>query len=62
MTVKELKEKLNEYPDNLDVFLYSTSEFGIGLANNVYVDNAKFSETPNGKALCTDRVLIIEDI
>lgn len=56
MTVKELKEKLNEYPDNLDVFLYSTSEFGIGLANNVYVDNAKFYETPN------DMVLIIEDI
>lgn len=30
MTVKELKEKLNEYPDNMDVYLYSTSEFPYG--------------------------------
>lgn len=62
MTVKELKEKLNEYPDNMDVYLYSTSEFGIGLANSIYVDNAKFSESPNNKPLCSEKVLVIEDI
>lgn len=62
MTVKELREKLDEYPDNMDVYLQSTSQFGVGLANEVYVENIKFSEEPNSKPLCSEKVLIIEDI
>lgn len=62
MNVKQLKEKLRDHPDNMDVYLLSTSQFGVGLANNVYVENIKFSEEPDSKPLCNDNVLIIEDI
>ena len=36
MTVKELKEKLNEYPDSMDVFLDERlTKFSFGLLNGI---------------------------
>lgn len=62
MTVKELKEKLNEYPDNMDVYLYSTSEFPYGFADEVHKKKLTFSENVAGKVMGSDEVVVIEDI
>lgn len=36
MNVKQLKEKLNEFPDDMDVFIPSTiSDFDYGMVNSV---------------------------
>lgn len=50
MTVKELKEMLSTYPDNMEVFLDErmTDEFEFGLLNTVFMKEIKFSECSSG--------------
>jgi hypothetical protein len=43
MTVKELKEQLNNFPDHMDVFLVqSNSEFAVNLLERVYIKEITF--------------------
>lgn len=45
MTIKELKQKIENLPDNMEVFLAQRkTDFGFGLANSVYVKEIFFTE------------------
>lgn len=47
MTVKQLREALEKYPDNMDVFMSERkTEFRYGLVNSVSSDKIKFTEDP----------------
>lgn len=49
MTVKELKEKLSKYPDNMEVFVAERlTEFTYGLVNSCYSKEIRFTEDPYG--------------
>lgn len=62
MKVKELKEKLNEFPDNMDVFVAERkTEFTYGLVNSVFVKKINFVEEPGGEVLSRDKVVIIDE-
>lgn len=62
MTVKELKEKLNEYPDHLDVFIDErVSDFTYGLVNSVRGQDVNFVEEPGGEPLSRDFVVILSE-
>ena len=62
MIVKELIEKLSQYPENMDVFIADRkTEFEYGLANSVYKKEINFTEDPNGEVLSTDNVIIIDE-
>jgi len=48
MTVKELKEALAQYPENMDVFVAERkSEFAYGLVNSVRMEEITFAENPD---------------
>jgi hypothetical protein len=63
MTVKELKEKLNQYPDNMSVFLAERkTEFSYGLLNSVRSKQIDFKEDPDDKkAMATDTVIVLDE-
>ena len=62
MTVKELKEELSKYPDNMDVFMAErTTDFAYGLVDEVSSKEISFMEEPDGKILSTDTVVIISE-
>lgn len=62
MTVKELKSKLADLPDNMDVFLAERqTEFKYGLVNSAYVKEINFMEEPDGKVLSRDKVVILDE-
>ena len=62
MTVKELKEKLSQYPDHMYVFMAERkTEFGYGLLNSVRCDEISFMEEPDGDPLATDTVIILDE-
>jgi hypothetical protein len=62
MKVKELKEKLNEFPDNMDVFVSErVTDFSYGLVNSVYIKEINFVEEPGGEVLSCDKVVIIDE-
>ncbi len=62
MTVKELREKLNDFPDNMDVFVAERkTEFAYGLVNSVYNKNINFVEELGGEVLSSDIVVIIDE-
>jgi hypothetical protein len=63
MTVKELKEKLSQYPDNMDVFVAERkTEFAYGLVNSVRSDEINFIEDPDDEeALARDTVVILDE-
>ena len=43
MTVKELREKLNDFPDDMEVLTKKTELFGnVGYANSIYKDSYGF--------------------
>lgn len=45
MTVKQLREELEKYPDNMDVFMAERkTAFAYGLLNSVRSDEITFSE------------------
>ena len=48
MTVKQLKQELENLPDNMDVFLAERkTEFGYGLLNSIYTKEVFFTEDEN---------------
>jgi hypothetical protein len=63
MTVKELKQKLEQYPDNMDVFLDErTTEFTYGLLNSISSKKINFKESPDdSEILARETVLILSE-
>jgi hypothetical protein len=62
MTIKELKEKLADLPDTMDVFIAPrVTDFAYGLVNSAYVEEINFSEEPGGKSLGSDKVFILDE-
>ena len=60
MTVKDLKQRLENIPDNLDVFLeVSDDDFTCGLAEDVKIFNLRFSD---GKLEAFEDVLLISTV
>jgi hypothetical protein len=62
MTVKELKEKLNKFPDNTDVFVDERyTEFTYGIVNSVHMMEIDLVEEPGGDSLAQQDVVIISE-
>lgn len=66
MTVKQLKEELNKYPEHMDVFLAERkTEFAYGLVNSVRKKEITFAQNPDfsedDEVLATDVVVIIDE-
>lgn len=62
MTIKELKEKLSQYPDNADVFMAERkTEFSFGLLNSVSEQEINFMEEPNGEVLYVGMAVILDE-
>ncbi len=62
MNVKQLKEELSKYPDNMEIFLAERkTEFSFGLLNTVRKDKISFSEDPEEKPLAFDTVVILDE-
>ena len=62
MTKKELEEKLNEFPENTQVFMGKrVTEFGYGLVNSVYMKEIPLSEDEDGEELATEQVIVIDE-
>lgn len=62
MTVKQLKQKLEAFPENMEVMVYadninSFTHHGI---ESLSVENVSFREDPEGPALVTDDILVIK--
>lgn len=65
MNVKELKEKLAEYPDTMEVFVAERkTEFAYGLVNSVRSQEITFAEKPDfedGDLQAKETVVIIDE-
>jgi len=62
MTVKELKEKIANLPDNMYVFVAERkTEFTYGLVNSAFVKKINFMEEPDGEVLTQDNVLVLDE-
>lgn len=63
MTVKQLKDALSKYPDDMEVFVAERkTEFAYGLVNSVRSDEINFLEDPyDEEVLATDTVVIIDE-
>lgn len=62
MKVKELKEKIANLPDSMDVFVAERkTEFTYGLVNSAFVKKIDFVEEPGGEVLAQDNVLVLEE-
>lgn len=62
MNIKELKEKIKDLPDHMEVTIQQENdEFPLSLAQEAKVIKASFSEEPGGKALAKEDVLLITD-
>lgn len=64
MKVGQLKKQLEQFPDDMDVFIDErTTEFTYGLLNTVTMQEIPFMEEPGGKVMGKDTVVILsEDI
>lgn len=62
MTVKELKNKLDGVPDNMQVFVGERmTDFKYGAVNTASVMEIEFMEEPFGEPLCTDNVFVLTE-
>ena len=62
MTIKELKEKIKDLPDHMDVFMDERlTEFRYGLLNSAEVKEINFMEEPDGEVLSRDKVLVLTE-
>lgn len=63
MTVKQLKEKLAQYPEDMEVFVAERkTEFAYGLVNSIRSDEINFKEDPyDEEVLARDTVVIIDE-
>ena len=64
MNIKQLKEKIANLPDDMEVFVSErVTEFAYGLVNSATVKEINFSEdeSPASKVLAMDVVLILSE-
>ena len=64
MTVKQLKAALEQYPDNMEVFVAERkTEFAFGLVNSVRSQEISFTEDPSDSTedAPTDTVVVIDE-
>lgn len=62
MTIKELKEKIKDLPDHMDVFVDERlTEFRYGLVNSAEVKEINFMEEPDGEVISRDKVLVLTE-
>lgn len=62
MTIKQLKEKIKDLPDYMDVAIQKeNTEFSVSLAETGIVITASFSEEPGSEVLGKDDVFLISD-
>lgn len=62
MTVKELKEALNKFPDHMQVFMAErTTPFAYGLLNSAKSKTINFQEEPDSKVLAKSTVVILDE-
>jgi len=62
MTVKELKEAIENLPDSMDVFMDERrTEYNYGLVNSAFVREIDFSDEWDEAVVATDKVLIISE-
>ncbi|HAY3504312.1 TPA: hypothetical protein JRX02_002938 [Elizabethkingia anophelis] len=65
MTVKQLKEKIENLPDNMDVFIGErVTEYSYGLVNSVEVRNILFydmDDPDNEDIQAKDEVLVLTE-
>ncbi len=62
MTVKQLKEELSQYPDNMDVFIDErVTEFNYGLLNSVRKKDINMTEGPGGEVMARETVIILSE-
>jgi len=63
MTVLELKKLLEQYPDDMEVFVDERiSEFNYGLLNSVQSKEIDFVEDPEGEPLAQKEVVILSEV
>lgn len=63
MTVKELKQKLENLPDNMDVFVDErATDFQYGLVNSALVRRIELKEEPGSVALASEKVLVLSEL
>lgn len=66
MTVKELKQKLDQFPENMEVFIAERkTEFAYGLLSSVRTQEITFSEDPypdpEDEPRATDTVVVLDE-
>jgi len=60
MNVKQLKQELEKYPDDMDVFIDERlTDFRYGLLNGVTKKEINFMEEPNSEPLSKDTVVVL---
>ena len=62
MSIKDLKEKIKDLPDTMEVFIDErVTEFTYGLVNSVKVKRVDFVEETGSEVLATDDVLVLSE-
>lgn len=65
MTIKELKQAINDLPDNMDVMVYQTNdEYGFSLSETAQVQPVQFQdeEVPEDEWPTVDCLVISDEI
>lgn len=63
MNVRQLKQKIKNLPDHMDVFIgKKNSEFHYSLLNEVNIKEINFKESPDGKIKSKDKVVLLKDV
>jgi len=62
MTIKELKRKIENLPDTMEVFVDERyTDFKYGLVNSANVTEIDFIEEPDGNPLSQDDVFVLSE-
>lgn len=62
MNIKQLKEKIKDLPDNMDVFLdQRLTDFTFGMANSGEVKKIDFMEDPEGEVLNSYECFVLSE-
>lgn len=63
MNIKELKEKIKDLPDHMEVFIHQDNdEFHLAQVETAKVIEASFSEEPDGEKLAKENVFLLTDV
>lgn len=62
MNIKQLKEKIENLPDHMDVFIRQDNpEFNCSMVEKAKVINASFAEDEGGPVLAKDKIFLLTD-